>query len=103
MKKYMLVLVLLLISACSQLDRTQTDSPKMQINYQGDKYIFNEVYAREEINMEDITSTNTFTAKGDVVMFGKEIFLDQKSGDLFIIADSGPKEEWVRFTKIENN
>lgn len=101
MKKILLILMLVFMSACSQPNTTQTDSPLMWINYDGDKYTFNDGYTKDEMNMENITSTNTFTGIGDGVMFDKEIFIDQKTGDLFVIDDTGSNRVWVQFTILE--
>ena len=103
MKKLLFLLFFISVSACSPQETNENEItpglPLMWITHQGDKYVFSEVYSDGEIGMEDVVSTNTFTGEGDGTASGEEVFVEQESGDLFIIDDSGPNEEWVRFVK----
>ena len=103
MKKLLFLLFLINLSACSPQESNEIEIapglPLSWITHQGDKYVFSEVYSDGEIGMEDVVSTNTFTGEGDGTASGEEVFIEQESGDLFIIDNSGPSEEWVRFVK----
>ena len=103
MKKLLFLLFFISVSACSPQETNENEIepglPLMWITHQGDKYVFSEVYSDGEIGMEDVVSTNTFTGEGDGTEYGEEVFIEQESGDLFIIDDSGPNEEWARFVK----
>lgn len=107
---YLLIIVSIFISACGIEKSVQETTkegitspglPLMWINYKGDKYILQNVYSKEELDLAAITSTSTFTGEGDGTEHGEEIFIEQPSGDLFIIDNSGPNEEWARFIKNE--
>lgn len=105
MKKlfFLLFFIIIIVSACSPQETNEVEIapglPLSWITHQGDKYVFSEVYSDGEVGMEDVVSTNTFTGEGDGAESGKEVFIEQESGDLFIIDDSGPNEEWARFVK----
>ncbi|MBO8173070.1 MAG: hypothetical protein H0Z33_14415 [Bacillaceae bacterium] len=106
MRKLMLSLILLFMSACQQPDtaeteRPETSLPKQWIYYEGDKYVFYDVLSGEDVDRENITSTHTWTGKGDGVAFGREIFKHEKSGDLLILDDSGPETGWAVFRKTQ--
>lgn len=73
--------------------------PPQWINYGGEKYVFNSIISKEEVDMSQIVSTNTLTALGDGAESGNEIFLYKKDGSLFIIDNTGPTEKWANFTK----
>ncbi|WP_019414170.1 DUF3221 domain-containing protein [Paenisporosarcina sp. TG20] len=75
--------------------------PVAWIIHRGEKYTLENVYSKEELDLDTITSTNTVTGEGDGTMNGEEIFIEEPSGDLFIIDDSGPNEEWARYIKID--
>ena len=73
--------------------------PLQWINYVGEKYVFNRIIPKDEVDMSQIVSTNTLTASGDGAEYGNEIFLYKKDGSLFIIDNTGPTEQWANFTK----
>lgn len=75
--------------------------PLSWIVHQGEKYIIENVYSKEELDLDTITPTNTVTGEGDGTEFGEEIYIEKPSGDLFIIDDSGPNEEWARYIKVD--
>ncbi|WP_342601077.1 hypothetical protein MHB48_08770 [Psychrobacillus sp. FSL H8-0483] len=57
--------------------------PLQWINYGGEKYVFNRIIPKDEVDMSQIVSTNALTALGDGAEFGNEIFLYKKDGSLF--------------------
>ena len=65
-------------------------SPLQWINYSGEKYVFNRIIPKRELDMDQIISTNTLTSFGDGAEFGNEIFLYKKDGSLFLIDNTGP-------------
>ena len=73
--------------------------PLQWINYRGEKYVFNRIISKEEVDMSQIVSTNALTALGDGAESGNEIFLYKKDSSLFIIDSIGPTEQWANFTK----
>ena len=73
--------------------------PLQWINYGGEKYVFNRIIPKDEVDMSQIVSTNTLTALGDGAESGNEIFLYKKDGSLFIIDNTGPTEQWAYFSK----
>jgi len=73
--------------------------PLQWVNYGGEKYVFNRIIPKDEVDMSQIVSTNTLTALGDGAAFGNEIFLYKKDDSLFIIDNTGPTEQWANFTK----
>jgi hypothetical protein len=73
--------------------------PVMWINNDGEKYVFNRIIPKDEVDMSQIVSTIALTALGDGAEFGKEIFLYKKDDSLFIIDNTGSTEPWVNFTK----
>ena len=75
--------------------------PLQWINYGGEKYVFNRIIPKDEVDMSQIVSTNTLTALGDGAESGNEIFLYKKDGSLIIIDNTGPTEQWANF--IKNN
>ncbi|MBU0906324.1 MAG: hypothetical protein KKF57_14110 [Firmicutes bacterium] len=75
--------------------------PLQWINYGVEKYVFNRIIPKDEVDMSQIVSTNTLTALGDGAESGIEIFLYKKDGSLFIIDNTGPTEQWANF--IKNN
>lgn len=103
MKKLLFLLFFISVSAFSPQETNEIEIapglPVSWITHQGDKYVFSEVYSDGEIGFENVISTNTYTGEGDGTEFGEEVFIEHESGDLFIIDDSGPNEEWVRFVK----
>lgn len=74
-------------------------SPLQWINYSGEKYVFNRIIPKGELDMDQIISTNTLTSFGDGAEFGNEIFLYKKDGSLFLIDNTGPTEQWANFIK----
>lgn len=74
-------------------------SPLQWINYSGEKYVFNRIIPKGELDMNQIISTNTLTSFGDGAEFGNEIFLYKKDGSLFLIDNTGPTEQWANFIK----
>ncbi|MBY6272711.1 MAG: hypothetical protein CW346_10930 [Bacillaceae bacterium] len=77
--------------------------PVSWIQYKGEKYTFVKVHSKEEIDFANIRSTRTYTGEGDGTLPGSEIFVDKKTGNLLIVDDTGPEEEWVEFTKSEKD
>lgn len=77
--------------------------PVSWIQYKGEKYTFVKVHSKEEIDFANIRSTRTYTGEGDGTLPGREIFVDKKTGNLLIVDDTGPEEEWSEFTKSEKD
>lgn len=73
--------------------------PLQWINHGVEKYVFNRIIPKDEVDMGQIVSTNTLTALGDGAVSGNEIFIYKKDGSLFIIDNTGPTEQWANFTK----
>lgn len=73
--------------------------PLAWIYFKGEKYTFNRVIPKEEVDMSLIESTETQTKFGDGAEDGQEIYLYKKDDSLFIISNEGPTEEWVNFIK----
>ncbi|TQR15684.1 hypothetical protein [Psychrobacillus vulpis] len=116
LKLWLSLLILFVISGCgptSEIKESGKDSlketaedpiisdplPLSWINYGGEKYVFNRIIPKDEVDMSQIVSTNALTALGDGAESGNEIFLYKKDGSLFIIDNTGPTEQWANFTK----
>jgi hypothetical protein len=113
LKLLLSLFILIVINGCAEIKESGKDSlketaedpiisdplPLMWINYGGEKYVFNRIIPKDEVDMSQIVSTNSLTALGDGAEFGNEIFLYKKDGSLFIIDNTGPTEQWANFTK----
>ncbi|AQQ52198.1 hypothetical protein [Planococcus lenghuensis] len=106
-------LVLIGLTACGEEEAQETEVaaaedtheaetggglPVTWIVHEGDKYTFIEIVPKEDIDMEQVVSTGTFTNMGDGMKFGEEILQYEKDGSLFVIDNTGPTEQWAKFT-----
>lgn len=82
-------------------DKPSDPLPLMSLSYEGSNYKFNKIIPKEEIDMNQIVYTGTYTKSGDHVEHGKEILFYKKNKSVFIIDNNGPTEEWVNFTKFD--
>lgn len=73
--------------------------PLSWIYFKDEKYPFNKVIPKEEVDMSLIESTGTQTKVGDGAKYGQEIYLYKKDDSLFIIDEEGPTEEWANYIK----
>ena len=117
LKLWLLLFILIVINGCgptSEIKESAKDSlkenakdtiitggplPLQWINYGGEKYVFNRIVSKEEVDLSQIVSTNALTVLGDGAESGNEIFLYKKDGSLFIIDNTGPTEQWANFSK----
>lgn len=114
--KVLLILYLLInLSGCKTMEREESGTEKFiseepeisdglplsWIYFKDEKYTFNRVIPKEEVDMSLIEFTGTHTKVGDGAKNRLEIYLYKKDDSLFIIDDEGPTEEWVNYIKTK--
>ncbi|AQQ52319.1 hypothetical protein [Planococcus lenghuensis] len=76
----------------------ETDLAQSSITYDGEEYVFDRIVPVEDIDQEQLVETGEVTDEEDNTLIGAEILSYEADGSLFIVDDTGPVDEWLKYT-----
>ncbi|MEK3977378.1 hypothetical protein MKZ20_21560 [Psychrobacillus sp. FSL K6-2684] len=103
-----LFFLIIVLTGCGVTDKdidskanqtVQVDVPVQWLYYNDEKYVFNRVIPKEEIDMSMVELTGLKTKLGDGVEHNQDIYLYKKDGSLFVISKEESVEQWANFTE----